>query len=137
MVGDVDPHAIALDRLDRGAVDAAVVAPALGYQAGRKLVLHLLGDEVVDFHPVHELPRQRDVVGRDDRRVVLTRLPGRQGRLRIDPLGKRLVSLRRGGSLARAVRPERWDPLGGADVAKQYRAAAERGDPGEELAAVN
>ena len=62
-VGDVDAHAVALDRLDRRAVDAAVVAPAVGLQARGELVLDLLGDQVEDLHAVDHLARQRRPLG--------------------------------------------------------------------------
>jgi hypothetical protein len=58
LVGDVDAHAVAFDRLDRRAVHAAVVAPALGAQPGANSWATDLGDEVEDLHAVDDLERQ-------------------------------------------------------------------------------
>ena len=56
-VRHVDPDALALHRLDHGAVDAAVVAPAFRPQAGVERVVHFLGDQMEDLHAVDHLER--------------------------------------------------------------------------------
>ena len=71
-IGDVDTNPVAFHRFDRGAVHAAVVAPALCFQAGRKLVVDFFGDEVINLHPVNDLPRQRGAAGSHDRGVGLS-----------------------------------------------------------------
>jgi hypothetical protein len=57
-VRHVDAHPIALDRLDRRTVNAAIVAPARGLEPRRELVLHFFGDEMVHLYAVYDLPRQ-------------------------------------------------------------------------------
>jgi hypothetical protein len=136
MVGDIDPHLIALDGLDRRAVHAPVIPPASRLKTRHKLVLHLLGDEVVDLHAIHDLPGQRDVIGRDDRVVVLTRLPGRQDPVGVSPLEKRFVPLRRGAALAQPVSLVLGKTFRGVQRAKEHGAAPERRDSGEKLAPV-
>ena len=135
-VGHVDADAIAFDRFDRRTVDAAVVAPALRLEAGRELVLHLLGDKVKDLHAVHDLPRQRDIVGRDDWRVVLPWLTGWQDWLRVNAVKDRRVRSLHGCGLTRVIVLVR-DVLGGVDITKEDRAAAKRSGSGKEPAAVN
>ena len=75
-VRDVDAHAIALDRLDHRAVDAAVVAPAQDLQTGGHLVIDLLGDHVEDLHAADDLPGQLGAVGHRHRHVVAVGSPG-------------------------------------------------------------
>ena len=56
-VGHVDPYSFALDGLDRGAVHAPIVTPAFRSQPGVKSVIDLFGNQVKDFHAIHDLKR--------------------------------------------------------------------------------
>ena len=56
-VRHVDPYAFALDRLDHGAVHAAVVSPAFRAQARVESVIDFLGNQVEDFHAIDDLKR--------------------------------------------------------------------------------
>jgi hypothetical protein len=77
-VRDVDPDPLTLHRLDDGAVDAAVVAPALRPQAGVKRMVHFTGNQMEDLHPVHHIEWKCGAIRDHDRLVVLARQPGWQ-----------------------------------------------------------
>src|SRR5439155_17922268 len=104
------------DHLDGGTGRAAVVAPALGLESRRELVVRFLGYEMKYLHAVDQLPGQRDAVRRDDGGVIPPRLAGRQRSLldvRFARLsgcsGSRLIRIRRFGSagFAEAVQNSR------------------------------
>ena len=57
LVGDVDPHPISLHCLQGRSVHAPVVSPALGFETGSELMLHLLRGEMKDLHSLHHLER--------------------------------------------------------------------------------
>jgi hypothetical protein len=75
----VDPHTVALHRLDRRPRCAPVVPPALAHQPRGKFVCHGLGDKVEHLDPVNHLVRKRRPVGRRHRneiRLAAARCPG-------------------------------------------------------------
>src|ERR1041384_8026421 len=78
LVGHIDAHAVPFHGFDGRTVHAAVVSPTARLQARCQLVLHLLGDQMVDLHAVDHLPRQGDAVGRYYRLVVFSWLTRRE-----------------------------------------------------------
>ena len=126
IVCDVNPDTIAFDCLNRWAMHMTVEAPAFCAHAGRELMIDLFGNEVIHLHTIDNLPRQRNVVRRNDRRVILARFAGRQRRLRIDALDQRFTPVRRRGRFAWLVRLACFYFLGRAEFLQNCRAARER-----------
>ena len=79
-VRHVNADAIAFDRFDCRSVHPTIEAPAKRLQSGSELVFHFLSDEMIDLHAIDDLPRQRNVVRRDYRRVIATGLRRRRSR---------------------------------------------------------
>ena len=59
VIGDENTDPITLERFYGWPRRAAVVAPALGRRAWRKLMLNFLGDQTELFDPVFHFKRQR------------------------------------------------------------------------------
>ena len=57
LVADVDPHPIALNRFDDRVVDIPVVAPALGLEVWRELVLELVYAQVEHLDAANDFER--------------------------------------------------------------------------------
>ncbi|CUH99392.1 hypothetical protein PHA8399_01511 [Leisingera aquaemixtae] len=70
LVGHINPHPVALHRLDGGAGGLAVVAPQVSDHAVGQLALDRLGHQVEFLHPVVHPERQGPAVQRDHRVVV-------------------------------------------------------------------
>ena len=110
LVGHIDAHAIALDGLNGRPVNPPVVAPAMRFEARRKLVVaHLLRDEMKDLHAIHYFIWQRDIVGSDNRRVVFPRFARRSGGVQRRQVCSKMGSprRRRGSSRSRTAAPAR------------------------------
>lgn len=75
-VGNVDANHVAFDGFERGAMNAAIVTPAFGNEAG--MIIHRrdefmrnwLRDQMKDLGTINHLPWQRHAIGRDDGFVV-------------------------------------------------------------------
>src|SRR5205807_9414787 len=83
---DVNPDAIPLDCFDGWSMRPAVESPAICLETRGEFMFHFLGDEVINLRTVDDLPRQRNVIWRDYRRVIAAWLRQWNGCSRRDAL---------------------------------------------------